>query len=288
MKKVFLPLFFIAFLQPVTTSAQDSALPPNFLFDDTDIMVSAPEEVSAPTPEINAEEAAAEAVSSARDLLNRQPVKLRQKNFPQFKSTPAGIPFAKTASKTEDAPFGLLWGATIADTRNQGVRLTVAEMKDYPNSFLAQSLPKPIDFFEQIYVVYGDEDELYRILAYSKKITDDASASKILHEYDTYAALLDKKYGNKEQDFTPALINKTVKNAQGRDETVQEPAPIGNPEFLAQLQAGTAVLFSTYHNDNIAAALSIGVDGDKKSYIVIDYKNLRILKKQEAEMLDAL
>lgn len=288
MKKVFLPLFFIAFLQPVTTSAQDSALPPNFLFDDTDIMVSAPEEVSAPTPEINAEEAAAEAVSSARDLLNRQPVKLRQKNFPQFKNTPAGIPFAKTASKTEDAPFGLLWGATIADTRNQGVRLTVAEMKDYPNSFLAQSLPKPIDFFEQIYVVYGDEDELYRILAYSKKITDDASASKILHEYDTYAALLDKKYGNKEQDFTPALINKTVKNAQGRDETVQEPAPIGNPEFLAQLQAGTAVLFSTYHNDNIAAALSIGVDGDKKSYIVIDYKNLRILKKQEAEMLDAL
>ena len=247
MKKVFLPLFFIAFLQPVTTSAQDSALPPNFLFDDTDIMVSAPEEVSAPTPEINAEEAAAEAVSSARDLLNRQPVKLRQKNFPQFKSTPAGIPFAKTASKTEDAPFGLLWGATIADTRNQGVRLTVAEMKDYPNSFLAQSLPKPIDFFEQIYVVYGDEDELYRILAYSKKITDDASASKILHEYDTYAALLDKKYGNKEQDFTPALINKTVKNAQGRDETVQEPAPIGNPEFLAQLQAGTRNGRSFFH-----------------------------------------
>lgn len=288
MKKVFLPLFFIAFLQPVTTSAQDSALPPNFLFDDTDIMVSAPEEVSAPTPETNAEEAAAEAVSSARDLLNRQPVKLRQKNFSQFKSNPATTSFAKTAFKTADAPFGLIWGAGIADTRSLGVRLTVAEMKDYPNSFLAQNLPKPIDFFEQIYVVYGDEDELYRILAYSKKITDDASASKILHEYDTYAALLDKKYGNKEQDFTPALINKTVKNAQGRDETVQEPAPIGNPEFLAQLQAETAVLFSTYHNDNIAAALSIGVDGDKKSYIVIDYKNLRILKKQEAEVLDAL
>ena len=288
MKKVFLPLFFIAFLQPVTTSAQDSALPANFLFDDSDIIVSAPEEETAAAPEIDTEKAAADAVSAARDILNRQPVKLRQKNFPQFKSTPAGIPFAKTASKTEDAPFGLLWGATIADTRNQGVRLMVAEIKDYPNSFLAQNLPKPIDFFEQVYAVYGDEDELYRILAYSKKITDDASASKILHEYDTYSALLEKKYGNKEQDFTPAVINKTVKNAQGRDETVQEPAPIGNPDFLAQLQAGTAVLFSTYYNDNIAAALSIGVDGDKKSYIVIDYKNLRILKKQEADVLDAL
>ena len=39
---------------------------------------------------------------------------------------------------------------------------------------------------------------------------------------------------------------------------------------MTQLENGTAVLFSTYHNDKIEVTLSISVDGDKKSYIVID------------------
>ena len=109
-----------------------------------------------------------------------------------------------------------------------------------------------------------------------------------MKEYNTYSDYLNKKYGNKQEDYTPAVISKTVTNAQGKEETVTENAPIGNPEFLSQLLSGDAVLFSTYYNNDVAAALSIGVDGDKKTYIVIDYKNLETLKKQEAETLDAL
>ena len=81
---------------------------------------------------------------------------------------------------------------------------------------------------------------------------------------------------------------KRRKNAQGKEEEITEEHPIGNPNFLAQLQSGEAVLYSTYYDENIASALSIGVDGDKKSYIVIDYRNLDILKKQEEKTLDAL
>ena len=69
---------------------------------------------------------------------------------------------------------------------------------------------------------------------------------------------------------------------------VSKEAPIGNPDFLNQLQQGTATLYSTFHNDEVGAALAINVDGNKKSYIVIDYKNLKILKAQENKTLDAL
>lgn len=289
MKKYLLLFLVSVLLLPGSLLAQDDSLPQNFLFDDADIIVTAPEEPAVQAPSAaDKEQAAAAAVSSARSLLDQKPAKLRQKNFPKFKTREISRSLAKDETETKDAPFGLLWGASIADTRNQGVQLSTADMKDYVNSFLATRLPKPIAFFDRVYIVYGKEDELYRVLAYSRLIDDDASASKVLGYYNTYSELLNKKYGNKEQDFTPAMINKTVKNAKGQDEIVQEAAPIGNQDFLAQLQSGDAVLFSTYYNKDVAAALSIGVDGDEKSYIVIDYKNLQILEKQEAKTLDAL
>lgn len=288
MKKPFLLFFFSYFSFLGSSLAQDNGLPQNFLFDDSDIIVKAQTEKEAEVQPAKTEEAAAEAVSSARRLLSQKPTQFKQKAFPKLKNKPAARTAPASNADLKEAPFGLVWGSSILETRNQGVALTTAEMKDYVNSFLAAKLPKPIAFFDRIYVVYGKENELYRILAYSQKIDDDASASKILQQYNSFSELLNKKYGNKQEDFTPAVISKTVKNAKGQDETIEENAPIGNPNFLEQLQNGTAVLFSTYYNKDVAAALSIGVDGDKKSYIVIDYKNLRILEKQEAKTLDAL
>ena len=288
MKKLFLLTLIACFLLSFSSFAQDNVLPDNFLFDDSDIIVTAKEDISQPTPDLNTEENISAAVNSAKELLNQRPEKLRQQTFPKLKSSQHLSSFADSSADNQDAPFGLRWATDMSDTRNQGVELSVAEMEDYVNCFLADKLPKPIPFFDRIYVCFGEENKLYRILAYSKLIDDDARASKIMHEYETYSDLLKQKYGNFEQDFTPAVITKTTKNANGQDETVTENAPIGNPEFLSQLESGDAVLFSTYHNDDVAAALSIGVDGDKKSYIVIDYKNLQILKRQEADVLDAL
>ena len=286
MIKLFVLLLF-CLLSPLIAVAQDSAVPQNLLFDDADIIVTAEEpkahEEQASKPN---REAADHALDSARKLLSQRPVKLQHKNFQITKKAP--LKKNLQTGKTREAPFGLIWGESIADTKNQGVFLTPVEMKDYKNSYSANRLSKKIDFFDHVFVVYGEEDELYRILAYSILMDDDASASKALQAYQTYSALLEKKYGNKKEDFTPATLTKTVKNNQGKEETVTETAPIGNPDFLEQLQNGTAVLFSTYQDNDVAAALSIGVDGDKKSYIVIDYKNLNILKKQENKTLEAL
>ncbi len=283
MKKSIIALGLTIILPSVGFS-QDNGFTKDILFDP-----SAPTAADEQKQNLNTEENISDAVDSARNLLNQKPIKLRQQKFPEFKSR--ALSASSTTAPTQEldsAPFGLYWASTMDNTRNQGVTLTPVEMEDYANSFLAGNLPKAIDFFERVYVTYGEENKLYRILAYSKLIDDDASASKVLKEYNTYSEYLNKKYGNKQEDFTPAVISKTITNAQGKEETVTENAPIGNPEFLSQLLSGDAVLFSTYYNDDIAAALSIGVDGDKKTYIVIDYKNLEILKKQEAETLDAL
>ncbi len=288
MKTLLVAVFAYSFLT-LDVKAQDPTLSQNFLFDDSDIIVKANIPSEEKTTNTNSKEIAKDAVNAAKNLLNQKPLKLQSKNFPKIKkSIPTQYPSPSSTSKLTEAPFGLLWNSSIIDTRNQGIKLTVAEMKDYTNSFLATNLPKPLDFFDRVYVVFGQENELYRILAYSNTIEDDSNASKVLQQYQKFSQLLEKKYGNKEEDFTPAIITKTSTDAQGKEITITEEAPIGNPEFLSQLETGTAVLFSTYHNDNVAAALSIGVDGNKKSYIVIDYKNLKILKEQEAQTLEAL
>ena len=265
--------------------AQNNQNLPNLLFDDSDIIVQAQETTKTVTAKPASKEDSADALNSARKLLNEQPAKLRSKKLPPIKKAQK----APTGQQNlQEAPFGLMWGADITSTRNQGVMLSAIEMKDYVNCFSADHLPKKIDFFERVFVVFGEENELYRILAYSHLIDDDTSASLALKEYRTYSNLLERKYGNKKEDFTPAVTIKIIKNTQGKEEEVKEEQPIGNPDFLSQLQSGDAVLYSTYHDENIASALSIGVDGDKKSYIVIDYRNLDILKKQEEKTLDAL
>ena len=264
--------------------AQNNDLRNSLLFDDSDIIIKAPDVPE--TIEIQEQEKQ-EAISQAKNLLNKKPNKLKLPDTINTHKPSKNI--QKLSKKTTfSAPFGLLWNSTIKDTRNQGIKLTPTEIKDYPNSFQASNLPKPLSFFTRIYVSFGETDELFRILTYSQLIDDNPSASKVLSQYKTYSELLNKKYGNMKQNFQPAIISKTITNKQGKEETITEESPIGNPNFLTQLESGEAVLFSTFHNENIEATLSIGVDGDKKSYIVIDYLNLQILKQKEVSTFDAL
>ena len=266
-------------------AAEDDYTSPNLLFDDSDIIVRA--ETTASQSQDANKQSEEQAVNSAKALLNQTPRKLISEEIPAFKSIQKTLPQTNSA-QTFPAPFGLLWNASIATTRNQGVLLDFVEMKDHPNSYQASRLPKMVDFFDRIYLSFGDTDELYRILAYSQLVDDDASANKILSYYKTYSEYLNKKYGNMKQEFIPAKVAKKNKDAHGKEIITEEDAPIGNPEFLTQLENGTAVLFSTYHNDKIEVTLSISVDGDKKSYIVIDYRNLQVIKQQENSTIDAL
>lgn len=245
----------------------------NVLIDDTAVYID--------------KEASENAVDAARKLLRERPQTLRKQNFPKLRQK-SHTSTAQIVTRSMSAPFGLVWGASINETKNQGIILTPIEEKDYVNNFSATKLPKPISAFNKVDLTFGEENKLWRIIAYGKFLDDDASASKVLREYKIYSALLAQKYGNKQEFFTPAQIDVVEKNEKGKDVTISKEAPIGNPDFLNQLQQGTATLYSTFHNDEVGAALAINVDGNKKSYIVIDYKNLKILKAQENKTLDAL
>ncbi len=213
-----------------------------------------------------------------------------QKASPKPVATTSSPNTAK-AQELASAPFGLLWGASINTITDMGVILKPIEEKDYKNVFSAEHLPKDAKGFRSVHLVFGEEDELWRITAVGDFIDDDASASKVLREYRKYNRLLTRKYGNNKEFFTPKinLVEKKVYQ-NGRTETVEEkvPAPIGNDDFLKQLQSGEAELYSTFQGNNIGAALAINVDGDGKSYIIIDYKNLKILQSREDETLDIL
>lgn len=198
----------------------------------------------------------------------------------------------KTLSRPEPAPFGLTWGASYNETKSAGVTMIKVDQKDYLNNFRAEHLPKPVHTFREVILTFGIENELWRIIAYGNFIEDTPDAGKVLEVYNQYFHLLEKKYGNAQQFYTPKVTNvdETVDLGNGKSKTVtkQVESPIGGPDFLQELQSGEAELYATFENGKVGAALAVSVDGNNQSYITIEYKNLEILKAREAKTLEAL
>lgn len=185
------------------------------------------------------------------------------------------------------APLGLVWGASMSDVEKSGVRLIPQPMKDYTNSFLAERLPNPLKDFSTAYLIFGDSDKLYRVLARSNKISDDTpNAAKTLKLYQYYYNLLSKKYGNAQQNYSLATTNVDENPTQANSAAAQSPED--NPNLLANLISGAAVLYATFGGEDVGVALAVNVDGDNQTYIEIDYRNLKIIKENELNILEAL
>ena len=111
-------------------------------------------------------------------------------------------------------------------------------------------------------------------------------------QYRKYFKLLSQKYGNAQEFYTPNIINVdiTTTDSKGKPQTIteQKKQPMGNPNFLSELQNGSAELYATFENGTIGAALGVNVDGNGQSYITIDYKNLKLMKERDSETFDAL
>ncbi len=195
-------------------------------------------------------------------------------------------------AKLMPAPFGLLWGATYRETLSSGVKLTKTFEKDYINSFIADELPKALPNIRYVVVTFGQDNRLWRVIAYGDFIQDTPSASKVLEQYNHYYRLLNKKYGNAEQTYNPKInrIEKIIDLGHGKTKTEIEeiPSTIGNDNFLAELQNGETDLYSTFYNSNVGAALSVNVDGNGNSYIILEYKNLKIFQDIQDKTMDAL
>lgn len=254
--------------------------------------------------DVRAEENAQKAKSNASNLLNKKaeaikldvapevmPFRTRQSSGnSHFVSQPVIV--SETATKYGEAPFGLGWGATYKQTKALGVELKPITIKNYPNSFSVSQLPKTLPDINNVNISFGEDNSLWRILAYGHRLEDEPDASKVMALYHRYYKLLEQKYGNAQQFFTPKIttIQKIIKDEEENEtiETINIEEPIGNKNFLSDLKSGEAVLYATFENDKVGAALTVNVDGNGKSYIIIDFTNLQIFKEKEEQTLDAL
>ena len=197
-----------------------------------------------------------------------------------------------TSTKYGEGPFGLSWGGSYNQIKAMGVELEKTQIKDFVNSFAATQLPKPLPDFRRVIITFGEDNLLWRIVAYGNLLDDDPDAAKVLKLYRKYYKLLNQKYGNAKEFFTPkiTITEKTVKDQYGRDqiETTRTEEPLGGKNFLAELKSGEAVLYATFEDAKVGAALAVNVDSNGKSYIIIDFTNLQIYKEREEQTLNAL
>lgn len=251
--------------------------------------------------EIKTEENAEQAKQNAGKLLDAKPVEIKidspllrshQKKLKKAQKAQALKSRNKVLKDHEPAPFGLAWGATYDEVKKDGVTLNPVGQKDYVNNFSATHLPKRVSTFREIILTFGIENELWRIIAYGNLIDDTPSAEKVLEVYNQYYNLLEQKYGNAQQFYTPKVINvdkvTDLGNGKTQTDSIPQEQAIGNPDFLQELQNGEAFLYATFENGKVGAALSVSVDGSGQSYITIEYKNLTILQAREKSTLDAL
>ena len=215
-----------------------------------------------------------------------------EQGFSGFNRASRPVIIENTATKYGEAPFGLSWGGSYKQIKALGVELEKIEIKDYPNSFVVTQLPKPLPDIRRVIVSFGNDNLMWRIFAYGNLLDDDEDAVKVLKLYRQYFKLLNQKYGNGKEFFTPKItvIEKPIKDNLGRDavERIRVEEPIGNPHFLSDLQSGEAVLYATFEDARVGAALAVGVDENGKSFIIIDFTNLQIFREREEQTLNAL
>ena len=165
--KPFLLSLFLILISSSSSVGQEAQMDQNFLFDEGDVVVRAQETNNNEDADTTTSQADLNnAVNQAKNLLNKKPIKLPKIDIPEFKRTQSfGSNNQLNTQNLKEAPFGLFWGANQSTTLSQGIILQKADMKDYVNSFLATSLPKPIDFFDRIYVVFGKDDRFTKLFA---------------------------------------------------------------------------------------------------------------------------
>jgi hypothetical protein len=279
-------LFYSLLLGSVAFSMQAKAEDDFF----SDLMVT--EEVKQEVKEKITDKAVEQGKMDASKILESRPKMLKIQKKQRKARVEETVVDAAAPIVYEKAPLGLLWLAPKSEIEYIKVKLEPVEIKDYPNSYKATNLPKALSDFRETMVSFGKENSLWRIISYGDYIDDDSKATKGLKQYERYYELLDKKYGNAEEYYTPAITNveELVPNDDGTTSTAIKQLDMekGDDGFLEKLALGEAVLYSTFYNEKVSVTLALFANMQAQSFIVIDYKNIELQKKVNEEILDAL
>ena len=202
----------------------------------------------------------------------------------------------------EKAPFGLYWGTSKQEAEILGFEFETAELENYKNAYILKNPQQKQKKFEPIYVIFGEKDHLNAVYARGIYMKDTPRADYVLKLYDQYYAALKKKYGNDKEYFEPNTYEeRTELPSLDTDETGAEKKPAvqriqietkdnprGNENFLQELKEQKASLSATFGGKTIKVDLSIEVNKETQSRIVLDYENLSVQQKDNEATLNEL
>ncbi|MBR2299590.1 MAG: hypothetical protein IJ870_03330 [Alphaproteobacteria bacterium] len=280
MKKIFLSLFGLIFTINHPAKAEEDDFFDNLIVDEQ--MKQKVEQ----TIEME------ESQTKASEILDRQPLKLEIGENAKINLRETKNEDIVPVPPREPAPFGLKWLATTDEIKYMKILLRPKQVKDSPNSYIAENLPKPVKAFKEVLLSFGETDALWRIAGYGKEMEDDSKATKGLEEYKKFYDILNEKYGNAQEFYTPAVINidEEIVSEDGvkTHNIKQKILEMGEEGFKQKLMSGESTLYATFENDHIGVTLALLANGDGKTFIVIDYKNLKINEVEQQEIFDAL
>ena len=258
-------------------------------------------------------EAEKEAKAQAKQMLNEKPqmIKLRQSQIKELernkdereKVRQKFIMLEQERMKPEEraqnilesydsAPLGLNWGISPEKMTSVGYELEAVEREDYPNSFRIKNYAeKNGKGYENVIVSFGENNELWCINAQTPAQKDEPTAKETLKLYDKYFDALKEKYGNPNEHFSPYTYEQEVQQGEGEDAVtniVKKENPRANPEFLQELKSGKAELYATFHNNIVGVTLSVYVNENSEGQLVLDYKNLPLMKKEKEAFINNL
>ena len=93
------------------------------------------------------------------------------------------------------APFGLSWGMNVAQAEAMHVELSKEQSPAYGLVATARNLPVVISDAEQVALLFGYDDHLWRIFVTSKVWSDDKYGTQAMARFKELSALLSEKYG---------------------------------------------------------------------------------------------
>lgn len=192
----------------------------------------------------------------------------------------------------EVAPLGLRWAISPDEMKEIGYEIEEITRDDYPNSYIIKNYEKKGgQGYKNVVVSFGTNSALWCINAQTTGIEDEDNAKETLKAYKKYYDALAGKYGNATEFFTPYTYEKEIIEGEGEEavtRTIKKENPKGNPNFLKELQTGKAELYATFHNNNIGVTLSVYVDENGEGQLILDYKNLKLLRKEKEAFVNNL
>ena len=137
------------------------------------------------------------------------------------------------------APFGLTWGASVAEVRAAGVVLQRRNSDQSGVRLAANKLPKPLSDLGETILSFGNNDQLQKIEAIGEDVSNDPSGTRLKARYAALARALASKYGN----------------GKSRHE-IRMPFDRQN-DFLMGIHRGFSHWYTDYVGDNVTVRLEI-------------------------------